>query len=70
MLVVSRKDGEEIWLDGGRIRVRVIKRLGGRTRVGIEAPKGMRIARKELAHDLGWVAGDNIDPADDIKSET
>lgn len=47
MLVLSRKIGESIQIDGG-IRVTVTKVRGGRVRLSIEAPPEMRVLRKEL----------------------
>ncbi len=47
MLVLSRKLGEEIMIDG-QIRVTVLKVQGGRVRIGIDAPESVRVLRKEL----------------------
>jgi len=47
MLVLSRKLGEEIMIDG-QIRVTVVKVQGGRVRIGIDAPESVRVLRKEL----------------------
>ena len=47
MLVLSRKIGESIQIDGG-IRVTVTNVRGGRVRLSIEAPPEMRVLRKEL----------------------
>lgn len=48
MLVLTRKCGEEIVIDGN-IRVQVLKVQGNRVRIGIETPTGVRILRAELA---------------------
>lgn len=48
MLVLSRKLGEEIWIDGG-ITVRVLEIRGNKVRLGIGAPEGTGILRRELA---------------------
>ena len=48
MLVLSRKQNETIWV-GDNIKVTVIKLKGNAVRIGIEAPKEMRILRGELA---------------------
>lgn len=48
MLVLSRKIGESIQIDGG-IRVTVTEVRGGRVRLSIEAPASIRILRKEIA---------------------
>ena len=47
MLVLSRKAGEELLIDGD-IRVRVLRIAGGKVRLGIEAPTHCRIVRAEL----------------------
>jgi carbon storage regulator len=47
-LVVTRKPGERIMIDGGRIVVAVVQVDGGRVRVGIEAPVDVVIDREEL----------------------
>ena len=48
MLVLSRKEGEQIVLDED-IVVEVIHIKGHRVRLGIEAPRAKRILRKEIA---------------------
>ena len=47
MLVLTRRVGEEIVIDG-TIRVRVVMVRGGITRLGITAPPSVRVARSEL----------------------
>jgi len=47
MLVLSRKVGEEIIINGD-VRVRVIATKAGSVRLGIEAPDHVRIDRKEI----------------------
>ena len=47
MLVLSRKTGEELQIDGG-IRIRVLRIAGGKVRIGIEAPRDCRVVRSEL----------------------
>ena len=48
MLVLSRKFGEKI-LVGDDIVLTVLRNFGGRVRIGIEAPAGVRVLRGELA---------------------
>lgn len=48
MLVLSRKIGESIQIEGG-IRVTVTDVRGGRVRLSIEAPSNVRVLRKEIA---------------------
>ena len=53
MLVLSRKAGESIQIDDN-IFVTVSEVKGGRVRLSIEAPKSVRIIRKEiLERELG-----------------
>jgi carbon storage regulator len=47
MLVLSRKEGESLTIDGN-ITVTVFKLAGGKVRLGIEAPKDVSIMRSEL----------------------
>lgn len=53
MLVLSRKQGESIQIDDN-IFVTVSEVKGGRVRLSIEAPRSVRIVRKEvLERDFG-----------------
>jgi len=47
MLVISRKIGESLVIDGD-ITVTVVKVAGGGVRLGIDAPSGYVIIRNEL----------------------
>jgi carbon storage regulator len=47
MLVLSRKVGESVVIEGG-IVIRVLEIGGGRLRLGIEAPVDVSIRRAEL----------------------
>jgi carbon storage regulator len=55
MLVLSRKIGEAIVIDGG-IVVRVADVHGGRVRLAIDAPRSTRVDREEV-HDRVADAG-------------
>lgn len=48
MLTLIRRIGEEIYIDRGRIKVRLISEKDGLIRVGIEAPKHVDVDRKEV----------------------
>ena len=48
MLILSRKAGDAILIDGG-IRVQVIGVEGSSVRLGIEAPTSVGIVREEIA---------------------
>ncbi len=47
MLILTRKTGESIVLDGG-IRITVVQTESGSVRIGIEAPPEISIFREEL----------------------
>ncbi len=47
MLVLSRKEGENIVIQG-RIVVSVLTIRGHRVRLGVEAPKDMTVHRREI----------------------
>jgi carbon storage regulator len=48
MLVLSRKPGESIVIDGGRVKVHVIDATAARIRLGIEAPSSVPVYRTEV----------------------
>jgi carbon storage regulator len=50
MLVLSRKTGESIVV-GSDIHVRVIDITGNRVKLGIEAPRSLRVLRSELVEE-------------------
>jgi carbon storage regulator len=52
MLVLSRKEGQEIVL-GDDVVVRVIRTQGNRVQIGIQAPSNVKIARGELPRAQG-----------------
>ena len=52
MLVLSRKLNEKIVIDGG-IVVTVVKIEGGQVRLGIEAPKHVKVFREEILETSG-----------------
>jgi carbon storage regulator len=47
MLVLSRKSGESIVIDGD-IKVTIVKVRGNRVRLGIEAPSNVTVKRTEI----------------------
>ena len=51
MLVLSRKKGDSILIDGG-IKVTVIEVRGNVVRLGIEAPREVAIFRTELCEQI------------------
>jgi len=63
MLVLSRKPGEQIRIDGN-ITVTVLGVEGKRIRLGIDAPKEVPILRTELKSELDKSSGPVSDRAD------
>ena len=47
MLVLTRKDGQAIVIDG-QIRVTILAVSGNRVRLGITAPPGVQVNREEI----------------------
>ncbi len=56
MLVLGRKENESI-LIGDTIRVTIVGRSGSSIRVGVEAPRDVRVVREELATTRKYRAG-------------
>ena len=56
MLVLSRKVGERI-LIGDNITIVVVRCSGDKVRIGIEAPKEVKVIREELKDDAWSSAG-------------
>jgi len=48
MLVLSRKPGEGILLDGGRVTIKILSIEKGHVKVGFDAPREVHIRRAEL----------------------
>jgi len=48
MLVLTRGLKQQIMIDGGLVTVTVLEIRGGRVRLGIEAPRGIEVRRREL----------------------
>ena len=47
MLILSRKAGESLLLDGG-IEIKITEIYGDKVRIGISAPADVKVYRKEL----------------------
>jgi carbon storage regulator len=60
MLVLTRRTGETIII-GGNIQVTIVEVSGDRVRVGITAPKSIRVDRHEV-HERRVLEG--LDPSD------
>jgi carbon storage regulator len=50
MLVLTRKEGEEIVI-GDNIRIKIVDIRGSNVKVGIEAPRDVRVQRQENLDD-------------------
>ncbi len=48
MLVLSRKNGEEIFINQGEIKVKLIFSDNGKALLGVHAPREIEIDRKEI----------------------
>ena len=48
LLVLARKIGERVWIDGGRIKVVVLEIDRNVVRLGFEADRSIPIMREEL----------------------
>jgi len=48
MLILSRKNGEEIFIDNAQIIIKVIYARDGKALLGIHAPQHVDIDRKEI----------------------
>ncbi|KYO64114.1 carbon storage regulator CsrA [Thermovenabulum gondwanense] len=60
MLVLSRKKGEKL-LIGDEVEITVVEIEGDRVKLGIHAPKGVKILRAELIEEI---KGENIKALD------
>jgi carbon storage regulator len=47
MLILTRKPGESLWI-GDNVKVTVVELKGHQIRIGIQAPKELRIYREEI----------------------
>ena len=65
MLVLRRRIGETVIIDGG-IKVTLLKVNGNSAKIGIDAPKDVRILRNELNDwsDLSFADTDEAKPQD------
>jgi carbon storage regulator len=50
MLVLTRKDGEEIFINKGEIVIKVLRLRGGIVALGIKAPAHIDVDRREIFH--------------------
>ncbi|KTC98224.1 carbon storage regulator [Legionella erythra] len=48
MLVMTRKLGEKIFIDKGKIKITVLRQKGGQVALGFSAPEEIEIDREEI----------------------
>lgn len=60
MLILARKEGESIVIDGD-IVVTILKIGGGSMKIGITAPEAVPILRNELCDPQAFVDGERAD---------
>lgn len=63
MLVLSRKSGESILINGD-VKLTIVKVSGNRVRLGIEAPSDVTVVRTELQRRAATVPTVTADPFD------
>jgi carbon storage regulator len=65
MLILSRREGETIVIDG-TIRVTVIEVRGDQVRIGIEAPRSVSVHRQEVFEQISELnrRASEVSPAD------
>lgn len=67
MLVLSRRVGESVTIDGGVV-VTVLEVRSDGVRIGIDAPRSVKVHRSELLEELGRRNQEAASPQDDVVS--
>ena len=65
MLVLSRKAGEEIVVSNGDITISVLRITGKRVRLGVSAPSGIPVHRKEIHRRIMQATKSEEEPEED-----
>ncbi|CCJ33789.1 carbon storage regulator CsrA [Caloramator australicus] len=52
MLILTRKEGESILIGEG-VEIKILEISQGTVKIGIEAPKNVKVIRKELLKEIG-----------------
>ena len=65
MLVLSRKAGEEIVVNNGDITISVLGITGKKVRLGVSAPSGIPVHRKEIHHRIIQATKSEAEPEED-----
>lgn len=63
MLIIARKEGES-FLIGDNVEVKILEINDGAIKVGIDAPRNIKIVRKEL---INQIKQENIDSVRNIE---
>lgn len=61
MLILARKVGQRIIIDGG-IEITVVEVRGDQVRLGITAPRSVAVHREELVNQIAPARGTKHDP--------
>lgn len=67
MLVLSRRVGESVTIDGGVV-VTVLEVRSDGVRIGIDAPRSVKVHRSELLEELGRRNQEAASPQEDVVS--
>lgn len=65
MLVRSRRAGEEIVVSNGNITISVLGITGKKVRLGVSAPSGIPVHRKEIRHRIIQATKSVANPKED-----
>lgn len=52
MLVLTRRDGESLYIGNTEIQVKILDVKGNQVKIGVQAPKDVLVFREELAADF------------------
>lgn len=59
MLILTRNRGEEVYIDGEKIKIVILGIKGQQVRLGFEAPPEIAIHRKEIYEKIERASGAN-----------
>lgn len=60
MLILTRRIGEAIMINGEEVVVKILDVKGSQVRIGIEAPKNVSVYREEIWHKIQYEKENNI----------
>lgn len=67
MLILTRKHNEAIYINGEEIQIRVLDISGSQVKLGIDAPKHIKVFRQEVAE---RIAASNIGVIQDAQQSS